>query len=53
MIRITAADLENGDKGVREIEDDVVVICAGRHYVDSIQKHANGTQIYTIKVDKS
>lgn len=53
MIRVTAEDLESGEKDVHDITDDVVVVVAGRHYVAGVQKHANGTQIWTIKVDRS
>ena len=52
-IKITVEDTESGETATREIENDVVVIAAGDHYVDGIQKYANGTQIYTIKVDRS
>ena len=53
MIRITVEDTENGDREVQEITDDVVVIVAGRHYVHHVQKHSTGTQVWTIKVDRS
>lgn len=52
-IRVTVEDLETGETASREITNDVVVICEGNRYVDGIQSHANGTQVYTIKVDKS
>jgi hypothetical protein len=52
-IRVTAEDTENGDTATREITDDVVVITAGNHYIDGIVKYANGTQVITVKVDRS
>lgn len=51
MIRVTAEDLDTGEKNVREITDDVIVVTAGRHYVATVQKYGNGTQVWTIKVD--
>lgn len=50
VIRVTAEDPETGDFTQQEITDDVVVICAGRHYVGRVVKYGNGTQIWTIKV---
>lgn len=52
-IRITVEDVETGQREVKEITDDVVVITAGRHFVDGITAYGNGTKIYTVKVDKS
>jgi hypothetical protein len=51
-IRVTVTDTENGDTETQEIENDVIVITAGNRYVDGVQSYANGTQIFTIKVDK-
>lgn len=48
-IRIDVTDLETGDTESQTVTDDVVVITAGRHYVHSVNKHANGTQTWTIK----
>jgi hypothetical protein len=53
VIRVTTEDTETGEKDVKDITDDYVIVCAGRHYVHHIQKHANGTTILTIKVDQS
>lgn len=50
VIRVTAEDTEMGDRSVWEITDDVVVTCAGRHYVAQVAKYGNGTQVWTIKV---
>jgi len=53
VIRVTVEDTETGEKSSHDMTDDVVVITAGRHYVDGVVAHANGTQVYTIKVDRS
>lgn len=50
VIRVTAEDPETGDRTVWEITNDVVVTCAGRHYVAQVAKYGNGTQVWTIKV---
>lgn len=52
-IRVTVEDLENGDIENTEIDNNVVVITAGNHYIDGIQHYGNGTKVYTIKVDRS
>lgn len=52
-IRVTVVDTESGETESREITDDVIVVTAGRHYIDGISSYANGTKVYTIKVDRS
>jgi hypothetical protein len=52
-VKVTCEDTETGVIETRVIENDAIVITAGNHYVDGITKYANGTQIYTIKVDLS
>jgi hypothetical protein len=49
-IVVTARDTESGDVGERAIEDDYILITAGRHYLDGVVKHQNGTIQLTIKV---
>lgn len=53
MIRVTVEDTEAGTTEVKEMVDDVVFVTAGNHYVDGMVRYANGTQVWTIKVDKS
>lgn len=53
MIRVTVEDTEAGTSEVKEMVDDVIFVTAGNHYVDSMQRYANGTQVWTIKVDEA
>lgn len=49
-IRITAEDIETGERGVREIaEGDYCLIPVEPLYLDGIQRHANGTIVLTLK----
>ena len=48
-IRVTAEDLETGDKRSVEVMDDYVILAAGSCYVAHTQAHANGTHVVTIK----
>lgn len=49
-IRVTVEDLETGETASREVDDDYVLVTAGRHYLDGIVRHANGTTVLTVKV---
>lgn len=51
-IRVTVTDLENGETASREIDNDYVLVTAGKHYLDGIVRHANGTVVLTVKVAK-
>lgn len=51
MIRVTAEDLEAGTTEVHEITNDVIVVTAGSYYVATVQKYANGTQVWTLKTE--
>jgi hypothetical protein len=49
-IRVTAEDLETGEKETQEITDDYVIITAGSCYVDGIQTYpGTGTHVLTVK----
>lgn len=53
-IRVTVTDPEtNNLLDCREMEDDYLIICAGRRYVANTQAYANGTHVITVKVDTS
>lgn len=49
-IKVTVSDPETGEVlGEQLVEDDYVVICAGRTRLEHTQRHANGTHVLTIK----
>lgn len=49
-IKVTVTDPDTGEVlGEQIVDNDYVVICAGRRYLDSTQAHANGTHVLTIK----
>ncbi len=48
-IRVTVDDLEKGTKEVKEITDDYIIICTGRHYVSGTTVHSNGTHVIVVK----
>ena len=48
-IRVTVDDLETGTKEVKEITDDYIIICTGRHYVSGTTIHSNGTHVIVVK----
>jgi len=50
VIRVTAVDLELGDKGVQELKPgQYVVVCAEPMYVAREDRHPNGTVVLTLK----
>lgn len=52
-VKITVSDPDTKEiLGESVIENDYTVVCAGNRYIDSIQTHANGTHVLTIKRDK-
>lgn len=52
MIRVTVEDTETGEKDVAEMEDNYIVVTAGRHYVAHTQYYrSTGTIQVTIKKD--
>lgn len=54
-IKVTVADLSGEQEtGVVELEDDYIVVCAGRMYVDGIQEYpGTGTVVLTLKRDRA
>lgn len=51
MIEITVRDTESGETTTETIEDDYVIVTAGRHYVSNRQVfRKTGTHQITIKV---
>lgn len=53
-IKVTVSDPDTGEVlGERVIEDDYVLICNGRSYLDGMQTYANGTHVLTVKKDPS
>lgn len=51
-IRITAEDLETGEKGVRIIGvGDYCVICSNPMFLSNTARHSNGTVQLTLKLD--
>lgn len=49
-IMVTTRDLVTGDEQTIEIPaDDYVLICAGRCYRHSVDAHANGTHVITVR----
>ena len=51
--RVTCTDIDTGDTETTVIEDDYVLICDGRARLAGEQRHANGTTVLTVKVDRS
>lgn len=52
-IKVTVTDPETGtvlDETI--LDNDFVVICAGRRFLASSEHHASGTDVLTIKTDK-
>ena len=47
--RVTAEDVETGEKETVEITDNYVLIREGSAYISSVVRHANGTHVITIK----
>ncbi len=52
-IRVTVTDEETGETAERTIDNDYVLVTAGRHYLDGVVRYANGTVVLTVKVRKS
>lgn len=49
-IKVTVSDPATGEVlSEREIDDDYVLICAGRTYLDGTQASFNGTHVLTVK----
>lgn len=48
-IEITVRDTETGSTDTRTIDDDYLIITAGRYYLSGIQRYANGTAVLTVK----
>lgn len=54
MIRVTVEDLKTGEVESQEVEDDFVLVCAGRCYLAHTNVYPkSGTVQLTIKVDKT
>lgn len=51
-IKVTVTDVLAGESAERTIEDNYILVTAGRYYLDGIVKHANGTVVLTVKVRK-
>lgn len=51
-VRVTVEDVETGERESREVDDDYVLVTAGRHYLDGVVRHSNGTTVLTVKVRK-
>lgn len=50
MIRVTAEDLETGERLVSEVDNDYVLICAGDRYLDGVVTYLkSGTVVLTVK----
>lgn len=47
--RVTCTDVESGDTETAYITDDYILVCDGRAYLDTVQRHANGTVVLTVK----
>jgi hypothetical protein len=53
-IRVTVTDLDSGESESQEIEDNYLIITAGRCYVAHEQRYpGKGTTILTIKTEPS
>jgi hypothetical protein len=49
-IKVTVSDPGTGEVlEERVLDDDYLVLCAGNRYLDSVQAHANGTHVLTVK----
>jgi len=50
VLRVTARDIDLGDEEVAEVPSGTyVILCTEPAHVASIQKHANGTVVITVK----
>lgn len=47
--RVTATDLETGEAETTIIEDNYLLICDGKYYLDGYSRYANGTVVLTVK----
>ena len=47
--RVTCTDVDTGESDSAVITDDYVLITDGSVYLDSVQQHANGTTVLTVK----
>lgn len=47
-IRVTAEDVELGDRGIIDITDNYVLVVAGSCKQAEVVKHADGTHVITI-----
>jgi hypothetical protein len=47
--KVTCMDVDTGDSESAVICDDYVLVTDGNVYLDSVQKHANGTTVLTVK----
>lgn len=49
-VKVTVSDPATGEVlGERVIDNDYVLICAGRAHQTNVTRHANGTHVITIK----
>lgn len=53
VVRVTVEDLDSGDSGSVEVQDDFILVTVGDCYVAHEQVHANGTVQLTIKGRKT
>ena len=54
MIRITISDPDTGEVfETKDLTDDYLIICEGTAEETSIQAHANGTHVITVKNPKA
>jgi len=51
-IKVTVTDLATGESMDRTIVNDYCLVTDGDHYLDGIQRHANGTVVLTIKRER-
>lgn len=49
-IKVTVTDPATGEVlGEQVIDNDYVILCAGRARLDGVVRHANGTHVLTVK----
>jgi hypothetical protein len=53
-VKVTVSDPETGDVlGEQVVDNDYVLVCAGRTRLAHVTKHANGTHVLTVKDARS
>lgn len=49
-IKVTVTDPDSGEVlAERVVDDDFIILCAGRSYLAHTARHANGTTVLTVK----